>query len=54
MEAEQLARVSVYSSVRLTSCCCASWRRAALHQRLLETAGGRRIVRSIQVLSCVI
>ncbi len=26
----------VYSSVRWTSCCCASWCTAALHQRLLE------------------
>lgn len=60
----QLARVSVYSSARWTSCCCASYCRAALRQRLSETGGRRRKAellekvhqsrQSILVWSCII
>lgn len=39
----QLARLYIYSSMRWTSCCCASWCRAALHQHLLETGGRGRM-----------
>lgn len=42
VKSEQLASVSVCSSARWTSCCCASWCREALHRRLLETAERRR------------